>query len=31
MAQAKIYLQPETCAQLLWRLISDLFDIGLVR
>jgi putative peptide zinc metalloprotease protein len=31
MAQAKIYLQPETCAQWLWRLISDLFDIGLVR
>lgn len=31
MAQAKIYLQPETCAQWIWRIISDLFDIGLVR
>ncbi len=31
MAQVKIYLQPVTCAQWLWRVISDLFDIGLVR
>jgi hypothetical protein len=31
MGQAKIYLRPETCAQWLWRTISDIFDIGLVR
>ncbi|MSR30930.1 MAG: hypothetical protein EXR99_05430 [Gemmataceae bacterium] len=30
MAQAKIYLKPETCATWLWRIISDLFNLSLI-
>lgn len=31
LGQSKIYLRPETCASWVWRTISDIFDIGLVR
>jgi len=29
MAQVKIYLRPETCAQWSWRTINNLFELGL--
>ena len=29
MAQVKIYLQPETCAQWSWRTVNNLFELGL--
>ncbi len=29
MAQVKIFLKPETCAQWIWRSINDIFELGL--